>query len=422
VLLKKSLVVGLGYVGLPLALAASTSRQSVVGFDTNEIRVSNLGNAISHVSDVRDSELRDFLSNGSVFKSKLDAGELFDVAVICVPTPLNTQGEPDISYIIAAANLVAKHIHPGSLVILESTSYPGTTEEILIPILEKGSNLLAEKDFFVCYSPERVDPGNPNYNIRNTPKIVGALSSAGRKLANDFYKPFVNEIIFSKGPKEAETAKLLENTYRHINIALVNEMAIFCHELGIDIWDTIRCAETKPFGFKAFFPSSGVGGHCIPIDPSYLAYKFEAGARAKFRFVEVAQEINNKMPEYVADRVARLVQSAGLSRDQNKVVIFGVSYKRDSADTRETPARKVVRSLLGQGFAVSFFDPNVERFEVEGKALEAFQSQTEALKAAHLVVILQPHSAFDYEEISASNLLIFDATNSLESGPMTHVL
>ncbi len=421
-LLKKSLVVGLGYVGLPLALAASTSRQSVVGFDTNEIRVSNLGNAISHVSDVRDSELRDFLSNGSVFKSKLDAGELFDVAVICVPTPLNTQGEPDISYIIAAANLVAKHIHPGSLVILESTSYPGTTEEILIPILEKGSNLLAEKDFFVCYSPERVDPGNPNYNIRNTPKIVGALSSAGRKLANDFYKPFVNEIIFSKGPKEAETAKLLENTYRHINIALVNEMAIFCHELGIDIWDTIRCAETKPFGFKAFFPSSGVGGHCIPIDPSYLAYKFEAGARAKFRFVEVAQEINNKMPEYVADRVARLVQSAGLSRDQNKVVIFGVSYKRDSADTRETPARKVVRSLLGQGFAVSFFDPNVERFEVEGKALEAFQSQTEALKAAHLVVILQPHSAFDYEEISASNLLIFDATNSLESGPMTHVL
>jgi nucleotide sugar dehydrogenase len=293
------------------------------------------------------------------------------------------------------------------LVVLESTTYPGTTDEVVKPLLEK-SGLVAGEEFHLAFSPERIDPGNPVYGVHNTPKIVGGLTPACASLAAAFYGKFVERVVQAKGTREAEMAKLLENTYRHVNIALVNEMAVFCHELGIDLWDAIECAATKPFGFQAFRPGPGVGGHCIPIDPNYLSYKVRS-LGYPFRFVELAQEINDRMPRYVVERAQQLLNREGRAVKGAKVLVLGVTYKADIADQRESPARPVARRLLGMGAELSFHDPYVHSWQVDGVNVpDAGDDLAAALAAADLAIVLADHSAYDPETLTGHARLLFD--------------
>ena len=304
-----ALIIGLGYVGLPLAREASIAGFKVVGFDLDSTVVTNLNSGRSHVDTVSDTDVAQMVAAGfQATNLETEIGQP-DTIVICVPTPLSPDGIPDLAAVRGAATLAGRILSNGTLVVLESTSYPGTTDEVVRPLLEKISGLNAGMDFSLVFSPERIDPGNPVYGLRNTPKVIGGYTTACADAAARFYGKLCNQIVRAKSTREAEMAKLLENTYRHINIALVNEMAVFCHELGVDLWDAINCAATKPFGFQAFYPGPGVGGHCIPIDPNYLSYKVRA-LGYPFRFVELAQEINQRMPTYVADRGGRDSQSA----------------------------------------------------------------------------------------------------------------
>ncbi|MFD0537821.1 nucleotide sugar dehydrogenase [Actinomadura luteofluorescens] len=327
-------VIGLGYVGLPLVREAAgppAGRRARPG----RARGRRLKAGMSHIDDVSAEEVERMLRAGfapSLHEDVLDGAR---TVVICVPTPLSPEGGPDLTAVRGAAETVARHLEPGTLVVLESTTYPGTTEEVVRPILEK-SGLVAGEEFHLAFSPERIDPGNPVYGVRNTPKIVGGLTPACASAASAFYGKFVDQVVEAKGTREAEMAKLLENTYRHVNIALVNEMAVFCNELGIDLWDAIDCAATKPFGFQAFRPGPGVGGHCIPIDPNYLSYKVRS-LGYPFRFVELAQEINDRMPRYVAERAQQLLNREGRALKGARVLLLGVTYKADIADQRESP-------------------------------------------------------------------------------------
>jgi nucleotide sugar dehydrogenase len=332
--------------------------------------------------------------------------------VICVPTPLTADGGPDLGAVRAASAAVARHLRPGTLVVLESTSYPGTTEEVVLPILEE-SGLTAGRDFQLAFSPERVDPGNAVYGIRNTPKVVGGLTAACTGAAAAFYGRFVDRVVQAKGTREAEMAKLLENTYRHVNIALVNEMAVFCHELGIDLWDAISCASTKPFGFQAFRPGPGVGGHCIPIDPNYLSYKVRT-LGYPFRFVELAQEINARMPRYVVERALHLLNSVGKPLEGARVLLLGVTYKADIADERESPARWVAAGLRRLGAQVVFHDPFVQRWAVDGTDVPRVEPESGAA-GADLTVLLQAHAGYDLDAIESAAGLLLDTRGRVRS-------
>src|SRR6266700_132070 len=328
------IVVGLGYVGLPLAREAASSGLLTTGFDINPNFVTSLNAGYSHVGDVSDADVADMLAAG--FRATSSEAELPapDTVVICVPTPLSADGAPDLSAVRAAAAIVSRLLRPGMLVVLESTTYPGTTDEVVRPLLEQASGLTAGPDFALAFSPERIDPGNEEYGIRNTPKIVGGQTTSCTDAAMRFYGKLCDRVVRAKSAREAEMAKLLENTYRYVNLALVNEMAIFCNELGVDLWDAIACAATKPFGFQAFWPGPGVGGHCIPIDPNYLSFKVRT-LGYPFRLVELAQEINTRMPSYVAERAAVMLNEAVKPVKGARVLILGVSYKPDVADQRE---------------------------------------------------------------------------------------
>lgn len=340
-------VVGLGYVGLPLTQEAIRAGLSVVGLDRDRRVVDGLAAGVSHVDDLSDSDVQAMLAAG--FHPTTDPAVLAgaEVAVICVPTPLSGDGGPDLGAVTSATKTIAEHLHPGMLVVLESTTYPGTTDEVVRPILEE-RGLVAGTDFYLVFSPERIDPGNPIYGVKNTPKVVGGQTPACAERAAAFYGRFVDTVVTARGTREAEMAKLLENTYRHVNIALVNEMAKFCEELGVDLWDVIRCAATKPFGFQPFYPGPGVGGHCIPIDPNYLSYKVRT-LGYPFRFVELAQEINNGMPAYVVRRAQDILNKHGKPVHGSTVLLLGVTYKPDIADQRESPATAVARHLLDLG-------------------------------------------------------------------------
>jgi UDP-N-acetyl-D-glucosamine dehydrogenase len=332
------LVIGLGYVGLPLAVQAARAGFRVTGFDTSTAITRALNAGRSHVDDVTGDEVAAARDQG--FAATADPADLKpqDVIVICVPTPLSEADGPDLGAVRAAAKTAGGLLRPGTLVSLESTTYPGTTDEIVRPLLEKASGLAAGVDFALVFSPERIDPGNPEYGLANTPKIVGGITPACAEAAAAFYGQICEQVVRAASAREAEMAKLLENTYRHVNIALVNEMAIFCRELDIDLHDAIRCAATKPFGFQPFYPGPGVGGHCIPIDPNYLSYKVRT-LGYPFRFVELAQEINSRMPGYVVDRAAELLNTDAKPLNGAKVLLLGVTYKQDIADQRESPAR-----------------------------------------------------------------------------------
>ncbi|NYJ77005.1 nucleotide sugar dehydrogenase [Nesterenkonia xinjiangensis] len=404
---RPAVIVGQGYVGLPLAQAAVAVGIPTVGFDVSESLVDQLNAGVSHVDDLSDEDVAVMLSQG--FRASVDPGDLAgaSVIVICVPTPLSEEGGPDLRAVEASARTIAEHLVPGTTVILESTTYPGTTEDVVLPILES-SGLVHGEDFLLAYSPERVDPGSTRYGITNTPKLVGGLSAEATRVASGFYGRFVEEVVPVSGTKEAETAKLLENTYRHVNIALVNEMARFCHDLDIDIWEVIRGAGTKPFGFQKFTPGPGVGGHCIPIDPNYLSFQVRKTLGYQFRFVELAQEINNSMPTYVAARIGEALNEVRKPLNGSKVLLLGVTYKPDIADQRESPAVPVAKVLREKKALVSFHDPYVETWFVGGGSLQRVPDLDEALGEADIVVVLQPHAVYDLEAIAASAELLFD--------------
>lgn len=393
-------VVGIGYVGLPLAVAAAGAGLQVVGYDIDCDTVASLAAGQSHVEDVVADDLVKALETG--FTPSCDEAVLGEAAnvSICVPTPLEN-GLPDLGAVRSAAHAIGERLHPGMLVVLESTTYPGTTEDVLRPILEQGSGLVAGRDFHLAYSPERIDPGNTQYTIVTTPKLVAGLDEASTARAAALYGSFCSEVVPLARPAEAEMAKLLENTYRHVNIALVNEMAIFCRELGIDIFEVIRGAATKPFGFQEFRPGPGVGGHCIPIDPNYLSYKVRQ-LGYQFRFVELAQEINGRMPAYVAERVVQVLNDRRLPVNGARILLLGVAYKPGVGDTRETPARPVARRLLAMGAEVSYCDPHVAEFTVDGEAIPKVDDSIAAATGADLVVVLTPHAEFDLDAVVAA--------------------
>lgn len=408
-------VIGLGYVGLPLVVEAARVGFQAIGLDSSERVVEDLNQGRSHVDDVADADVSDILSRGFVATTDASCMATADVVVICVPTPLDGELGPNLDAVQDAAHHIAKHLQPGQLVVLESTTYPGTTEEVLVPILET-SGLVAGQDFHVAYSPERIDPGNSRFTLRNTPKVVGGITPLSTERAVDFYSQVVDEVVVSAGVKEAEMTKLLENTYRHINIALVNEMAQFCAELEIDLWDAIRCASSKPFGFSPFFPGPGVGGHCIPIDPNYLSHRVQTRLGYAFRFVELAQEINAGMPAYVVRRIQDLLNDQALPLRNSQVLLMGVTYKADIADVRESPAVDVAQALLDLGARISFIDPFVDSWAVDGSKIKKVNDLTDGLREAQVAVLLQAHSAFDRDVIASSGTCTLD-TRGVLSGP-----
>ncbi|KRF44330.1 UDP-N-acetyl-D-glucosamine dehydrogenase [Terrabacter sp. Soil811] len=404
-------VVGLGYVGLPLAQAAVGAGLSVVGLDASAVVVASLANGRSHVDDLTDEDVTKMLGAG--FEPTTDPTCLAEAAavVVCVPTPLGDEGGPDLAAVRAAMTELSRHLTRDTLVVLESTTYPGTTDEVVRPILET-TGLRAGVDFALAFSPERVDPGNTAYGIGNTPKVVGGHTPACTEAACAFYSRFVDTVVPTRGTREAETAKLLENTYRHINIALVNEMARFCHDLDIDLWEVIAAARTKPFGFQAFYPGPGVGGHCIPIDPNYLSHNVRTRLGYPFRFVELAQEINASMPAYVARRVQDALNEDGKALRGARVLLLGVTYKADIADQRESPAVPVARRLLEQGARLSFHDPLIDHWdELEaelGDAAISVPHLEAAVVDADLVVLLQRHRDYDVDALARASRRFLD--------------
>ncbi|MFB4316846.1 nucleotide sugar dehydrogenase [Actinomadura sp. 21ATH] len=402
-------VIGLGYVGLPLVREACRAGLRVGGLDRDTRVIDGLAAGRSHIDDVTDGEVREMLAAGfapSTDDTLLSAARTM---VICVPTPLSAEGGPDLTAVKGAAATIAPHLNPGDLVVLESTTYPGTTEEVLRPLLEEGSGLTAGTDFHLAFSPERIDPGNPHYGVANTPKIVGGLTEACAQAAAALYGKFVAQVVLAKGTREAEMAKLLENTYRHVNIALVNEMAVFCNELGIDLWDAIDCAATKPFGFQPFRPGPGVGGHCIPIDPNYLSYKVRS-LGYPFRFVELAQEINDRMPRYIVERAQQLLNQHGQALNGARVLLLGVTYKADIADQRESPARPIARRLARLGAHLTYHDPHVPSWQVDGADVPAAGGElAESLGRADLVLLLTGHAAYEPQLLAEHATLLFDA-------------
>lgn len=414
----KVVIVGQGYVGLPLAQAASAAGLDVVGLDNSPQVVDDLNAGISHIDDITNDDVAAMLQRGYRASTKAAEQADADVIVICVPTPLSDTGGPDLGAVTAASEACAEHLTPGTLVVLESTTYPGTTEEVVAPLLEK-HGLVAGSDFYLAFSPERVDPGNPHFGITNTPKVVGGISSACTSAARDFYTRFIDEVVAASGTREAEMAKLLENTYRHVNIALVNEMAVFCQELGVDLWDAIRLASTKPFGYQAFYPGPGVGGHCIPIDPNYLSFKVKT-LGYPFRFVELAQEINNRMPNYVVTRASELLNTAGLPLSRANVLLLGVTYKPDIADQRESPAEPVARKLLAAGATVSYHDPHVDEWSVDGVAIER-QASLDAIDKADVTILLTSHREYSSGELPEQPGLVLDTRGSLREHPASSI-
>jgi UDP-N-acetyl-D-glucosamine dehydrogenase len=405
-------VIGQGYVGLPLAMLAVEAGHHVVGIDVDQSRAAMLQRGESYVDDVPDAQLRTALDSGRyVATSNYSDAAAFDVAVITVPTPLRNSA-PDLSFVTSAANELSQYMTPGCLVVLESTTYPGTTEDLLRPILERGSGLSAEADFFLGYSPERVDPGNKDWTLSATPKVVAGINSASLAAVQEFYGKLITNVVPVSSTRAAELTKLLENTFRHVNIALVNEFAIFSKELGVDGWEVIRAAATKPFGFMPFQPGPGVGGHCLPIDPTYLSWHVQQATGRRFRFVELANDINDQMPDYVVKRVIEGLNRLGRPVLESSVLLLGVAYKKNSSDARESPARQVARLLASLGARVSVADAHVSTESLPGDAKRVTISE-DVVRESDAVVILTDHDDIDYELVEREARWVLDCRNRL---------
>ena len=408
-------VVGLGYVGLPLARGAARAGLRVVGLDRSTAVVDGLNAGRSHIDDISDGQLTEMLGQGFSATTDASAISAAKAVVICVPTPLTEHGAPDLTAVNSAVAAVAQHLRPETLVVLESTTYPGTTDDVVRPALEAGG-LRVGVDFHLAFSPERIDPGNPDFGLENTPKVVGGCTAECTKAARRFYEQFVGEVVEARAAREAEMAKLLENTYRHVNIALVNEMAMFCREIGVDLWDAIRCASTKPFGFAPFYPGPGVGGHCIPIDPNYLSYKVKS-LGIPFRFVELAQEINQRMPVHVVQRAVDLLNDRAKPMKGSRVLLLGVTYKPDISDQRETPATAVAVELLRRGADLRYYDRNVPAWEVAGTPIQRATDYLAEAVEADLTILLQSHSEIDVTELADRAELLFDTRGKSAGHP-----
>ncbi|MEV3909987.1 MULTISPECIES: nucleotide sugar dehydrogenase [Streptomyces] len=415
-------VVGQGYVGLPLAIRAAEVGHEVIGYDVDSRRVKSLAAGESFVEDVTSERIRAALDSGAYrpSESAKDCGG-FDVAVVTVPTPLH-EGTPDLRYIRESAVTLARYLRPGATVVLESTTYPGTTQEMFAPILEDGSGLTAGTDFQLGYSPERIDPGNAVWGFKETPKVVSGVNEASLKAVQDFYAELVDTTVPVGSPKEAELAKLLENTFRHVNIALVNEIAMFAHHLDIDVWQAIDAASTKPFGFMRFTPGPGVGGHCLPIDPSYLSWRVQRELGQSFRFVELANDINNHMPEYVTRRITDLFNERRRSVNGSRILLLGLAYKKNTGDARESPALRISQLLLDMGAQVRAADPHVVEGLPVDTRLVRVEPDPQELAAADVVVLLTDHDAFDYDLIAEHAPFVLDCRRRLPSGPTIEVL
>jgi UDP-N-acetyl-D-glucosamine dehydrogenase len=413
--LGKLVVVGQGYVGLPLALRAAEVGYQVVGFDVDVAKIKRLEAGESFVEDISDDRLRAALEANRYLPST-DPDQLrdFDVAVVSVPTPL-TEGVPDLTYITEAAALVARYLRQGVTVVLESTTYPGTTTELVLPLLEDGSDLVAGADFHLGYSPERIDPGNPEWTFENTPKVVSGIDDTSLGAVAEFYDRLVDQTVRVSSPEEAELTKLLENTFRHVNIALVNELAMYAHDLGIDIWEAIDAASTKPFGYLRFTPGPGVGGHCLPVDPSYLSWRVRQSLGVPFRFVELANDVNDHMPDYVVRRLTETFNRQRLAVNGQRILLLGLAYKRNTGDARETPSRPIAEQLVELGAEVLLADPHVD-----DRALPAGVTRVDATPelaaSAMATVLLVDHDEFNLEALAAAAPYLLDTRHRV-SGP-----
>ena len=401
-------VVGLGYVGLPLAVEAANCGLKVLGYDINAERVQLISDGHSPIEDISNDELSKSQQN---FHATTESKELSNCKniVISVPTPL-TDYQPDLSYVINAAKTVGENLVKNQVVILESTTYPGTTTEVLIPNLENISGMKAGDDFFVGYSPERIDPGNEVWKFKNTPKVISGINDISTQKIQSFYESIIDETVLVKGTKEAEMVKLLENTYRHVNIALINELAMLCKMLDIDIWEVVNAAKTKPFGFESFKPGPGVGGHCIPVDPEYLSFKTRQIGKP-VRFVELAQEINNSMPLYVVNQVSEILNKNKMILNNSKILLMGVAYKKDISDMRESPAIDIAELLLDKEVDISYYDPYVEEFKVSGHIINR-EVDTNSFEDYDMLLVLTPHSNFAQLDFNNLKTIIFDTTGS----------
>jgi len=406
-------VIGIGYVGLPLAVEFAKEGYHVTGVDVNAEKVRLINEGHSYIPDVPTGELAELVDKGLV-SATTDFGVLgeVDAISICVPTPLRKTKDPDMSYIIAAADEIVKYCRKGQLIVLESTTYPGTTDELIIPRLVKNGFTLGE-DIFICFSPERVDPGNPVYGTRNTPKVIGGATPECVEVATALYGKAINTIIPVSSTAAAEMVKLLENTFRAVNIGLVNEMAIMCDKLDVNVWEVIEAASTKPFGFMTFYPGPGLGGHCIPIDPLYLSWKLKA-LNYTARFIEMASEINSSMPPYVVTKVMDTLNTVKKSVNGARVLVMGVAYKRDIDDLRESPALDIIHLLQDRGAEVSYHDAFVPTMHHEGLKMESVELTEEAVSAADCVVIVTDHTTIDYAWLAEHARIIVDTRNALK--------
>ena len=406
-------VIGLGYVGLPLALTLSDAGFRVTGIDIDTNRVGAIVAGRSYITDVSDRELGQAKAQQR-FRATVDLGDIrdLDAVSICVPTPLRKTKDPDMSYVIAAADAIAKELRSGQLIILESTTYPGTTEELILPTLE-ARGLKVGEDFFLAYSPERVDPGNPNFRTKDIPKVIGGVTPQCVQLAAMLYGCAMKQVVPVTSTRVAEMVKLLENTFRSVNIALVNEIAMMCSHMKIDVWEVIKGASSKPFGYMPFYPGPGLGGHCIPIDPLYLEWKSKIDG-FESRFIGLADKINSGMPRFVAMRAMELLNEKGKAMRGSRVHILGVTYKKDITDSRESPAIEVIKLLSGLGAEVTYSDPYVPALQVEGQKMDSLPLCREVLASSDIAIIITNHSAFDYTEIVRNAPLVFDTRNAAD--------
>ena len=404
-------VVGLGYVGLPLAMEFADAGFTVIGFDVSERVVALLNSGASHIQDIAASQVAQHVKSGR-FIATTDATRMRDADAIsiAVPTPLGKTRDPDMTYVHAATQAVVAQAHTGLLIVLESTTYPGTTREVLLPALEAAGFTVGE-DVFLAFSPERVDPGNPVYHTKNTPKVVGGVTPACTEVATALYSAVIDTVVPVSSTETAELVKLLENTFRSVNIGLVNEIAIVCDKLGVNVWEVIDAAATKPFGYMKFTPGPGIGGHCIPLDPHYLAWKMRT-LNYKTRFIDLASEINSGMPDYVVEKVSRGLNDSRKSVNGSRVLILGVAYKRDIDDMRESPALDIMRLLEQRGATVVFHDPHVAMFREDGHEYHSIELTAEALDAADAVVIVTDHKAYDWQMVVDNAALVVDTRNA----------
>jgi UDP-N-acetyl-D-glucosamine dehydrogenase len=407
-------VVGQGYVGLPLTMRAVEAGFDVVGFDVDDSRVRRLRDGRTYIDDVTDGDLAAALTTGR-FHPTADVADLagFHVAVVTVPTPLR-DGAPDLRYVESAAAMLSPHLSPGCCVVLESTTYPGTTDDLFVPLLEAGNALRAGRDYQVGYSPERIDPSNPEWGFRNTPKIVSGIDDVSTKAVAEFYGRLVDRVVPVSGTREAELAKLLENTFRHVNIALVNELAMFCHGLGVDVWEVVEAASTKPFGFMRFSPGPGVGGHCLPIDPSYLSWQVRRSLGQNFRFIETANDINDHMPDYVAARAGEHLNRRSRAVRGSTVLLMGLAYKRNTGDARQTPALVVAKRLHDQGAHIRAVDPLVDPAALPDW-IQLVEGLPEEVADADLVIVLTDHDQLPWDLLERGAEKVLDTRNRVRA-------